>query len=116
MIIDGVLIPKDTTIDIVPAVSMLNPLIWGDDAEYPRPERWDHLTGDQLSPYAFEAFSNGPRMCIGKSYACMEIKIILVELIRRLKFVSVNSDFTVENPGFALRPCGMVVRVEKRTL
>lgn len=53
-------------------------------------------------------------MCIGKSYAMMEIKIILVEMIRQFKFLHVNRDFTIENPGFALRPCGMEVRLEKR--
>lgn len=116
MIIDGILIPKGTSIDIVPAVPMLNKMVWGDDAEEPRPERWDHLTGNQLSPYAYEAFSNGPRMCIGKGYAMIEIKVILVEMIRQFSFINVAKDFTIENPGFALRPCGMKVRLEKRVL
>lgn len=114
LIIDSVSVPKGTTIDIVPAVPMLNPHIWGDDAEEPKPDRWDRLSGDQLSPYAYEPFSNGPRMCIGKNYAMMEIKILLVDMVRQFRFVDVNKEFTIENPGFALRPCGMEVKLEKR--
>ncbi|KAI1413024.1 cytochrome P450 [Hypoxylon sp. FL1857] len=113
MIIDGVLVPKGTTFDIVPAMPMLNPLIWGEDAEVADPTRWDRLTRDQASPFAFEPFSNGPRMCIGKTYAMVEIKIILVELIRRFRFFNVEKPFTIENPGFSLRPKGMEVRLER---
>lgn len=111
--IDGVFVPKGTTIDIVPAVTMLNPHIWGNDAEVARPERWDHVAVDQLSPYAYEAFSNGPRMCIGKSYAMMEIKILLYEMVSHFRFLGVGKPFTIENPGFALRPCGMKIRLER---
>ncbi|KAI1084355.1 cytochrome P450 [Whalleya microplaca] len=113
MTVDGVFVPKGTTFDIVPAVPMLNPAIWGDDVEVADPTRWDRLTPDQMSPYAFEAFSNGPRMCIGKSYAMMEIKIILVGLIRRFRFLKVEKPFTIENPGFALRPNGLEVGLER---
>ncbi|KAI0006418.1 cytochrome P450 [Xylariaceae sp. FL0662B] len=113
MMVDGVFVPKGTTFDIVPAVPMLNPLIWGKDADIPNPARWDQLTADQMSPYAFEAFSNGPRMCIGKNYAMVEIKIILVELIRRFRFLKVEKQFTIENPGFALRPNGLEVSLER---
>ncbi|KAH8664481.1 cytochrome P450 [Xylariales sp. PMI_506] len=109
--IDGVFIPKGTTFDIVPAMSMLNPSIWGDDAETFDPTRWDRLNALQQSPYAFEAFSNGPRMCIGKGFALMEIKIILVELVQRFHFVKVDKPFTIENPGFAMRPNGMQVQL-----
>lgn len=113
MKIDGVFIPKGTTVDIVPSVTMLNPIIWGPDADVPDPTRWDRLSGDQLSPYAFQAFANGPRMCIGKSYAMLEIKVALVEMVPRFRFGAVDKPFTIENPGFAMRPNGLEVRVER---
>ncbi|KAI1641311.1 cytochrome P450 [Biscogniauxia mediterranea] len=111
--IDGVFVPKGTIFDIVPAVPMLNPIIWGEDATVHDPTRWDRLTPDQSSPYAFEAFSNGPRMCIGKSYAITEMKIMLVDLIRRFRFLKSEKPFTIENPGFALRPNGMEISLER---
>ncbi|KAI2602773.1 cytochrome P450 [Hypoxylon sp. NC1633] len=111
--IDGMFVPKGTIFDIIPAMPMLNPMVWGDDAHIADPTRWDRLTPEQASPYAFEPFSNGPRMCIGKGYAMMEVKIIVVELVRRFRFFAVDKPFTIENPGFALRPNGMEVRVQR---
>lgn len=113
LIIQGVAIPEGTTLDIVPSVTQRNPEIWGDDVDDVDPSRWGRLTGDQLSPYAFEAFSNGPRICIGRSFAYLEIKTIFVEIIRNYRFLSVEKPFTVENPAFTLRPAGLEVRLEK---
>ncbi|KAF5022630.1 hypothetical protein F66182_5306 [Fusarium sp. NRRL 66182] len=111
--IDGLCFPKGTTVDIVPSMTMLNPTIWGDDAEIPDPTRWDRLTGDQLSPYAFQAFANGSRMCIGKSYAMLEMKCMLMQMVPRFRFHAVDKPFTIETPGFAMRPTGLEVRLEK---
>lgn len=113
VVIDGVHIPKGTMLDIVPSVTMLNPTIWGNDVDMPDPTRWDRLEGDQSSPYAFQAFANGSRICIGKSYAMLEIKCVLIELVPKFRFHAVDKPFTIENPGFAMRPNGLEVRVER---
>lgn len=47
-----------------------------------KPERW--LSGDP-DPYAYIPFSAGPRMCLGSSFAMMEIKIILAILLQRYR-------------------------------
>ena len=94
-------------------MTSLNPKIWGEDVDEVDPDRWDRLSGDQLSPYAFEVFSNGPRICVGRQFAYMEIKTIFVEIIRNYRFLSVEKSFTVENPAFTLRPNGLEVRLEK---
>ncbi|RYP53202.1 hypothetical protein DL768_001795 [Monosporascus sp. mg162] len=113
MVIEGLPIPKGTHFDIVPSMTLLNPLIWGDDADEIKPSRWEHLTEEQSSPYAYEVFANGPRICIGRSLAYMELKIILFELTRNYRFLSVVKPFTVENPSLTLRPEGLEVRLEK---
>lgn len=59
---------------------------WGDDAGQFIPERWDNLQGEATSPYAFGAFSNGPRFCIGRGFALMNVKMYLVEMVRRFRF------------------------------
>jgi cytochrome P450 len=94
-------------------MAMMNPLIWGEDAEVVDPTRWDRLSGDQLNPFAFGAFSNGPRICIGKQFAYMELKTILVEMVRNYRFIGVEKEFTVENPNLTLRPAGLEIRLEK---
>ncbi|KAI0399047.1 cytochrome P450 [Xylaria palmicola] len=113
MVIDGVWVPKGTSIDMIPSVVMRNPVIWGDDADEVDPTRWQRLTGDQQSPYAFEAFLNGPRICIGRSFALREIKIILFEMIRNFRVVEVTEPFTIKNPSLTLRPAGLKVRCRK---
>ena len=54
---------------------------------YPQPEvfdpgRWEHITP---SIFEYQPFSAGPRMCIGASFAIMEIKIILAMLVQRYR-------------------------------
>ncbi|KAM3512071.1 hypothetical protein MY11210_004268 [Beauveria gryllotalpidicola] len=48
--------------------------IWGHDAEEFRPERWETITPRQKS--AFIPFSHGPRACVGRNVAEMEMKLI----------------------------------------
>lgn len=98
----------------------MNPLIWGEDAAEFDPGRWDTIGGaddPRSSPFAFEAFSHGPKTCIGKKLALYEIKIALFKIIREYRFLAADEDefgpFTVETPSILLRPKGMKVRVEK---
>ena len=110
----GTFIPKDTTFDIVPHVTLMNPLIWGEDVDEFKPDRWENLNEEARSPYAFSTFSNGPRVCLGRSFAFREMKIILVAMVRGYRFLKVDGPFTVENPSLTLRPRGLRVVLEKR--
>jgi cytochrome P450 len=114
--IDGIMIPKGTVIQLSPAVMNTHPLVWGPDAQEFNPGRWSDLTGDATSAYAFETFHNGPRMCIGKQLSMMEMKIMLVELVRKFKIEKPlgNEEKQVEvaGPAFTLRPKeNLVVRL-----
>ncbi|KAM0329021.1 hypothetical protein ACHAPQ_006932, partial [Fusarium lateritium] len=101
MNIAGVQIPKGTTVQIVPAMIQLNPEIWGADADVFKPERWD---GEAPSPYAMETFSNGPRMCPGKALALLNMKVLLVGMIREFMF-DIQEDQSLEfrNPSLTLK-------------
>jgi cytochrome P450 len=102
----GVLLPKGTVVNMCPAVINMHPRIWGEDAEVFNPDRWNKLSGDAASAYAFESFHNGPRMCIGKQLSMMEMKIIMMELVSRFRVEALDLGKPLElaSPSFTLRP------------
>ncbi|KAL6923612.1 hypothetical protein ACHAPO_007849 [Fusarium lateritium] len=106
--IAGIAIPKGTVVQLSPAVMNTHPAVWGPDAQVFNPDRWNDLKGSATSAYAFETFHNGPRMCIGKQLSMMELKVMLVELVRKFKISKPlgNEDKEVEvaGPTFTLRP------------
>ncbi|KAI0459940.1 cytochrome P450 3A5 [Xylaria acuta] len=90
LIIEGVYIPKGTQIDLHMPLIHHHQDVWGSDASVFNPERWDTLTGESASPYAFEAFIQGPRICPGKNFALIEIKATLVELVSKWTFLGIE--------------------------
>jgi cytochrome P450 len=52
------------------------------DPEHFLPQRWETINP---SPYEFLPFGAGSRMCIGSSFALMEIKIILAMILQRYR-------------------------------
>lgn len=94
---------------------------WGENALQFVPERWDTIQGDGISPYAFQAFSSGPRFCIGKNFALLEIKTFLVEMVSRFRFIASpeiealgGKHPSYQSPSLTLMPKGgLRVKLEK---
>jgi cytochrome P450 len=89
--------------------------LWGDDAEEFNPDRkW-------YDEY-FLPFTLAPRDCLGKNFAQMEMRVILIALLARFTFqlsnpqahMKANADVLSENPG-VLRPRpGVALRISRR--
>ncbi|KAF3061335.1 Cytochrome P450 4F5 [Daldinia childiae] len=90
LVIEGVFIPKGTQVDFNIPLIHQHPLVWGPDATGFDPDRWDRLTGDAATPFAFEAFLQGPRTCPGRNFALIEVKAFLVELVPRWRFLGIE--------------------------
>nr|QWK52371.1 cytochrome P450 94D2 [Isatis tinctoria] len=94
--------------------------IWGENCERFDPERWIDETDGGFrgeNPYKFPVFHAGPRMCLGKEMAYIQMKSIVAAVLDR---------FVVEVPGKNERPeillsvtirikGGLFVRVHERT-
>ncbi|RKP06407.1 cytochrome P450 [Thamnocephalis sphaerospora] len=91
------------------------PEVYGEDADYFRPERWIDSSPEQLTRMRqmFLAFSMGSRACIGRNLAWMELRMALATLLRRYTFHipdGVKNDMEMLLK-FALRPRGGQLRV-----
>lgn len=50
-VVKGIPVAKGITPDVGPAITMLNPAIWGKYVNEFNPARWDRLKGSQASQY-----------------------------------------------------------------
>lgn len=72
---------------IVPIYALHHdPEAWPDPEIYD-PERFRGPAKDTRHPFQFLPFGAGPRNCIGMKYVMMEMKVALVRILRKFKFV-----------------------------
>jgi cytochrome P450 len=74
------------------------------------PERWQTL---DPGPYAYCPFGAGPRMCIGATFATMEIKLVLAILLQRFRLALPRGARVGTSLTITLRPASslsMLVR------
>ncbi|KAF8914656.1 cytochrome P450 [Mucidula mucida] len=84
--IKGMAIPKGTFIHICIRNINTSKDLRGEDAETFRPERWLNLPDTYHPTFSRTTFSTGPRNCIGKNKAILEMKAILASLISKFEF------------------------------
>lgn len=101
------------TVLSVPSYSMHHSKeIWGEDADDFRPERWDALTPRQKN--AFIPFSTGPRACVGRNVAEMEMKLIVATWARRYN-VFLRQEYMDTREGFLRKPLGLDIGITRRS-
>ncbi|KAK0476255.1 cytochrome P450 monooxygenase [Armillaria luteobubalina] len=88
--------------------------VWGNDPEEYRPERWFECDSAAVAK-AFTPFSVGPRACIGRNLAILELQIIIASILKRFHFVleNPNEDLEVQE-SFLRQPTGLRVGVKRR--
>jgi cytochrome P450 len=99
-------VPKGTEVVVVPAVANFNKTVWGPTADEFDPDRWDNLPDAALDPFAFQTFISGPRACIGKHFAILEIKALLIELVRNFRFEATSPKVEFQKQMLMLMPEG----------
>lgn len=84
--INGVRIPKGMTIGISIYALQRDPDVWPDPNKFD-PERFTPEAKAARDPFYYLPFGIGPRNCVGMRLALMELKMAMVYLLQRLKFV-----------------------------
>lgn len=95
---DGTFIRKGTDTTLLYHASALLPSVWGPDATEFKPERFlEEGEGKLLvlPPLKFIAFSAGPRKCVGRKLAMIEMKVVTACLVSRFHLA--------EEPGQDIR-------------
>eukprot|EP00253_Pinus_taeda_P021173 PITA_21173 len=114
---DGFKVKKGDIINYVPYSMGRMKYLWGSDAEEFRPERWlQNGVFMPQSPFKFTAFQAGPRICLGKEFAYMQMKIFAAVLVRFFKFEAVEGKEVKYRPSLTLHMTedGLSLRVKPR--
>lgn len=85
--------------------------IWGSNADEFVPDRWDNLTERQKN--GFIPFSYGPRSCVGRNVAEMELALIVATTFRRYEFELYQKSLETRE-GFLRKPLECLVGIKKR--
>jgi cytochrome P450 len=92
---------------------------WFTDPAVFRPERFEKEREKQLPRGAYVPFAAGPRVCLGKSFAMMEARLVLGTLLQRVR-PRVAAGYEVELlPQISLQPKGglpMVVELRDKAI
>lgn len=111
--IEGVHIPKGQTVAFSIHSLHRNPKYWENPDQFD-PERFSPENQKNQNANVYMPFGIGPRLCIGKNIALMEMQLLLILILRRYKinFITQETDF---KPALNLAPSEKVmVKLEKR--
>lgn len=103
--------PQGTVLSVPAYTIHYSTEIWGEDADVFRPERWENVTEKQKA--AFIPFSYGPRACVGRNVAEMELALIVGTVFRRYEFEIRQGELETRE-GFLRKPLGLEVGMKRR--
>ncbi|XP_059171881.1 cytochrome P450 3A21-like [Physella acuta] len=108
---NGVTIPKGAIVTIPINLIMTDPELWPEPKKFD-PERFTPENKAKRDPFSYMPFGYGPRICLGQRLAMMELKTIMVYLLKEFRFElsertepKKGVDIEMETiGGFVLRP------------
>ncbi|KAI1718381.1 cytochrome p450 domain-containing protein [Ditylenchus destructor] len=115
MEIGGKIVPMGSVIDICPIMIHHNEKIYPNHESFD-PENFSTERIRTRHAYDYIPFSAGPRNCIGQKFAMLEVKVVLVYILRRFRLSStVDFNKNVGGTETVLRPkLGIPIRLHKR--
>ena len=110
--IGGYHIPCGSFVFLSPYVTHRHPAFW-DNPEGFDPERFERGRLDHLASFAYFPFGGGPRLCIGNTFAMMELQLIVATLAQRWRLNLVPGQRVELSPAITLRPRGPMLMTLK---
>jgi cytochrome P450 len=112
--IGGYRVPAGTQVFMFQWATQRDPRFYDEPLAF-KPERWTEEFAERLPKYAYFPFGGGPRVCIGASFAMMEIILCLAAIGQKFRLV-IDRDHPVSiYPAMSLRPRdGIKVVVKSR--
>ncbi len=101
--IGGYRIPAGSVLTLSPWVTHRRPELWPDPDRFD-PERFDPKHTGERPRFAYYPFGGGPRGCIARDMALMELPLILATVAQRYRLRAVAGHAVVPVQGLALRP------------
>lgn len=109
----GIHFPQGTVLSLPSYTIHHSTSIWGADAMDFNPDRWerDRLTDRQKN--SFIPFSTGPRACVGRNVAEMELALIIATIFRGFDLES-RQHVLETREGFLRKPLACIMCMRKR--
>lgn len=101
--IGGFHVPAKTQVFMFQWATQRDPRFFSEPNEF-YPDRWTEELLSQLPKYAYFPFGGGPRICIGNTFAMMEIILVLATIGRKLRFRLASGKPVEIEPAMSLRP------------
>jgi benzoate 4-monooxygenase len=109
--LNGHFFPPGTVLSVPTYTIHHSKAIWGTDADDFKPERWENITTEQKN--AFIPFSYGPRACVGRNVAELQMKLIVSTWVKNYSVVLRQSNMETRE-GFLRKPMGLEVGIQRR--
>lgn len=108
-------IPAGTVVSVPAYTIHHSKEIWGEDADLFNPDRWrpENLTPKQKA--SFIPFSHGPRACVGRNVAEMEMTCIVGTTFKNFEFEMQQKPFLETREGFLRKPVELIVGIKRRS-
>lgn len=101
--IGGYIIPPKTHIRICPFLLHRHPDFWDAPNDF-QPDRFNKENSKKQTPFSFIPFGMGPRLCIGRNFALMEMALILAMVLQRFRVHLAPGTEVELGPLLTLRP------------
>jgi benzoate 4-monooxygenase len=108
--------PEGTTVSVPAYTIHRDPAVWGEDADVYRPERWFEQNKEAMNK-AFVPFSFGPRSCVGRNLASMELLLLISTIVYRYDVMPLHPGAPLETiEGFLRKPTEFMIRLKRRDI